>query len=166
MRCWRFLIPVKRVTLPESSDGAQVHHRALESLYRSAPINRAFPSELEIVEDGFARIRFEVTGDHYHAAGALHGTAYFKMLDDAAFYAVNSLVTDRFVLTTAFNLLFTKPIKAGPVIAEGRWISGRKRVFVGDARLIDQHGEEAARGTGTFMRSQIALSSLPGYTRP
>jgi uncharacterized protein (TIGR00369 family) len=104
-----------------------------------------------------------VSADHYHAAGALHGTAYFKMLDDAAFYAVNSMVTDRFVLTTAFNLLFTRPLKAGPVIAEGRWISGRKRVFVGDARLIDADGEEAARGTGTFMRSQIALSSLPGY---
>jgi uncharacterized protein (TIGR00369 family) len=147
-----------------NTSGASVHHRALESLYRSAPINRAFPSELEIVEDGFARIRFEVTHDHYHAAGALHGTAYFKMLDDAAFYAVNSLVTDRFVLTTAFNLLFTRPLKAGLIIAEGRWVSGKKRVFVGDARLIDQHGEEAARGTGTFMRSQIALSSLPGYT--
>lgn len=153
------------MTQPDGTDGAAAHHRALESLYRSAPINRAFPSELEIVEDGFARIRFEVGTEHFHAAGALHGTAYFKMLDDAAFYAVNSLVTDRFVLTTAFNLLFTRPLKAGPVIAEGRWISGRKRVFVGDARLIDQHGEEAARGTGTFMRSQIALSSLPGYTR-
>jgi uncharacterized protein (TIGR00369 family) len=158
-------MPERRVTPLNQSDGASAHHRALESLYRSAPINRAFPSELTIVEDGFARIRFDVTPDHYHAAGALHGTAYFKMLDDAAFYAINSLVTDRFVLTTAFNLLFTKPLKAGPIIAEGRWISGRKRVFVGDARLIDQHGEEAARGTGTFMRSHIALSLLPGYTR-
>jgi len=150
---------------PDSeSSGAAVHHRALESLYRSAPINQAFPSTLEIVENGFARIHFDVTADHYHAAGALHGTAYFKMLDDAAFYAVNSLVSDRFVLTTAFNLLFTRPIKAGPIIAEGRWISGQRRVFVADARLIDSNGEEAARGTGTFMRSGIALSSLPGYT--
>jgi len=145
------------------AQGAVAHHRALESLYRSAPINHAFPSTLEIAEDGFARIRFEVGTEHYHAAGALHGTAYFKMLDDAAFYAVNSLVTDRFVLTTAFNLLFTKPIKAGIITAEGRWISGQRRVFVADARLIDASGEEAARGTGTFMRSGIALSSLPGY---
>ncbi len=162
------LKPAKRVTPLDSTGGASAHpahHRALESLYRSAPINRTFPSELEIIEDGFARIKFEVGPEHFHAAGALHGTAYFKMLDDAAFYAVNSLVTDRFVLTTAFNVLFTKPIKAGLVIAEGRWISGRKRVFVGDSRLIDQHGEEAARGTGTFMRSQIALSSLDGYAR-
>lgn len=150
---------------PDGEGGAAAHHRALESLYRSAPINHAFPSELEIVEDGFARIHFDVTADHFHAAGAVHGTAYFKMLDDAAFYAVNSLVTDRFVLTTAFNLLFTRPLQAGPVVAEGRWVSGRRRVFVGDARLIDAHGQEAARGTGTFMRSQIALSSLPGYRR-
>ncbi len=163
MHFLRFSKPAKRVTLPELVDGASAHHRALEALYRSAPINHAFPSELEIVEDGFARIRFEVGNSHFHAAGALHGTAYFKMLDDAAFYAVNSLVTDRFVLTTAFNLLFTKPINTGVIVAEGRWISGHKRVFVGDARLIDQYGNEAARGTGTFMRSQIALSSLKGY---
>jgi uncharacterized protein (TIGR00369 family) len=162
--CSRCLTAAKPGMPPEgTSGGASAHHRALESLYRSAPINRAFPSELEIVADGFARIRYDVSVDHYHAAGALHGTAYFKMLDDAAFYAVNSMVTDRFVLTTAFNLLFTRPLKAGPVIAEGRWISGRKRVFVADARLIDADGEEAARGTGTFMRSSIALSALPGY---
>ena len=46
---------------------------------------------------------------------AAHGTIYFKMLDDAAFYAANSLVTDRFLLTTAFNLHFTKPIRTGEV---------------------------------------------------
>lgn len=156
---------MRRVTPPNPEGfGAAAHHRALESLYRSAPINRLFASTLHIVAEGVARIEFDVGEAEYHAAGAVHGTAYFKMLDDAAFYAVNSLVTDRFVLTTAFNLHFTKPLKAGRVIAEGRWISGKRRVFVGDARLIDPDGEEAARGTGTFMRSSIALTSLPGYT--
>jgi uncharacterized protein (TIGR00369 family) len=143
--------------------GAAAHFRALEALYRSAPINGLFESELEIVEEGFARIRFEVDERMFHAAKAAHGTIYFKMLDDAAFYACNSLVTDRFLLTTAFNLNFTRPLRGGPVVAEGRWASGRRRVFVGDARLIDADGEVAARGTGTFMRSHISLSSLPGY---
>jgi uncharacterized protein (TIGR00369 family) len=143
--------------------GAQAHFRALESLYAAAPINRLFPSHLQILEEGLARISFEIDESLHHAAGALHGTAYFKMLDDAAFYAANSLVTDRFLLTTAFNLLFTKPIVAGPVVAEGRWVSGRRRVYVADARLIGPDGEEAARGTGTFMRSRIPLSSLDGY---
>ncbi|MBN8809059.1 MAG: PaaI family thioesterase [Sphingomonas sp.] len=147
-----------------SGGGAAAHFRALESLYAAAPINRLFDSTLEIVDSGVARIRFAVDERHYHAGGAVHGTAYFKMLDDAAFYACNSLVTDRFLLTTAFNLLFTRPLKAGPVVAEGRWISGQRRVFVGEARLIDADGEEAARGTGTFMRSGIALAGLPGYS--
>jgi uncharacterized protein (TIGR00369 family) len=146
-----------------ASAGAAAHFRALESLYRSAPINALFRSSLDIVEQGLARIRFDVGEGAFHAAGAAHGTVYFKMLDDAAFYACNSLVTDRFLLTTAFNLLFTRPLKAGPVIAEGRWASGRRRVLIGEARLIDADGEEAARGTGTFMRSHIPLSSLPGY---
>lgn len=153
------------MTPPEAPPptGAEAHFRALESLYAAAPINRLFESELEIPEGGVARIRFTIDERYFHAAGAAHGTSYFKMLDDAAFYAVNSLVTDRFVLTTAFNLLLTKPLGEGPVVAEGKWVSGQRRVFVAEARLIDSTGEEAARGTGTFMRSRIPLASLPGY---
>jgi uncharacterized protein (TIGR00369 family) len=149
--------------MPPEGDGAAAHYRALESLYAHAPINRLFESRLEIPEAGVARIRFTLDERHFHAAGAAHGTGYFKMLDDAAFYAANSVVTDRFLLTTQFNLLLTRPLKAGPVMAEGRWISGKRRVFVADARLIDAEGEEAARGTGTFMRSRIPLAGLPGY---
>ena len=145
------------------SAGAAAHFRALEQLYRSAPVNGLFRSDIAIEEPGLARIRFDVDPSAFHAAGAAHGTLYFKMMDDAAFYACNSLVSDRFLLTTAFNLVFTRPIKSGSVVAEGRWISGRRRVFVGEARLLLEDGEEAARGTGTFMRSHIPLSSLDGY---
>ena len=148
---------------PEGAGGAAAHFRALENLYRSAPINGLFNSEIEIAEPGLARIRFEVERASFHAAAAAHGTLYFKMMDDAAFYGCNSMVSDRFLLTTAFNLVFTRPLKSGPVIAEGRWISGKRRVFVGEARLLLPDGEEAARGTGTFMRSHIPLSSLEGY---
>lgn len=144
-------------------EGAAAHHRALESLYAAAPINHLFESRLEIAEPGVARIRFRVDQRHFHAAGAAHGTSYFKMLDDAAFYACNSLVTDRFLLTTQFSLLLTRPLGEGEVVAEGRWVSGQRRVFVAEARLIAADGEEVARGTGTFMRSRIALASLPGY---
>lgn len=146
--------------------GAELHYRALERLYASAPVNALFASRLAIGSEGHSRIEFEVTREVFHAAGAAHGTIYFKMLDDAAFYAANSLATDRFLLTTSFNLHFTKPVREGAVVAEGRWISGRKRVFVAEARLVDADGEEIGRGTGTFMRSHIALSGLPGYKAP
>lgn len=151
---------------PERGTGAQgadAHYRALESLYAAAPINQLFDSRLEITGSGTSRICFTIDRQQFHAAGAAHGTIYFKMLDDAAFYAANTLVTDRFLLTTQFNLLFTRPLGEGPVVAEGRWINGQRRVLIADARLIDASGEEVARGTGTFMRSRIALATLPGY---
>ena len=143
--------------------GEEAHLRALEALYESAPINRQFRSRLVLPEAGRSEIHFTVSADAFHAAGAAHGTVYFKMLDDAAFYAANGLVSDRFLLTTAFNLHFTKPLRSGEARAEGRWISGKRRVFVAEARIVDSDGEECARGTGTFMRSHIALSGLQGY---
>ena len=158
-------------TSPERRDeasapgGEAAHFRALESLYAAAPINLLFESTLTLPRAGEAVIRFPVGPNLFHAAGAAHGTVYFKMLDDAAFYAANSLVSDRFLLTTAFNLHFTKPLGEGEARAEGRWISGRRRVFVAEARIVDASGEECARGTGTFLRSHIALSSLDGYRR-
>ena len=147
----------------ERVSGAGQHHRALERLYAAAPVNTLFASRLVIEKEGASRIEFDVTEAVFHAAGAAHGTLYFKMLDDAAFYAANTLVTDRFLLTTSFNLHFTKPVREGTVVAEGRWVSGRRRVFVAESRLVDAEGDEIGRGTGTFMKSRIPLSSLDGY---
>ena len=160
----------RTATLPEATaedlGGAALHYRALEALYASAPVNGLFDSRLEILGEGQARIRFTVDERLHHAAGAAHGTVYFKMLDDVAFYAANSMVSDRFLLTTGFTLHFTKPIRSGEVTAEGRWISGKRRVFIAESHLIDAEGDEIGRGTGTFMRSHIALSGLPGYRIP
>jgi uncharacterized protein (TIGR00369 family) len=148
---------------PESPTGEAAHLRALEALYASAPVNQLFQSRLLLPEAGRSEIHFPVASNSFHAAGAAHGTLYFKMLDDAAFYAANGLVSDRFLLTTAFNLHFTKPMRSGEARAEGRWVSGKRRVFVAEARIVDSDGEECARGTGTFMRSHISLSGLSGY---
>lgn len=150
-------------TPPEQPTGAEAHFRRLESLYRSAPVNALFESELTIASAGESEIRFHVAAASFHAAGAAHGTLYFKMIDDAAFYAANSLVSDRFLLTTAFNLHFTRPMRGGEARAFGRWISGHRRVLIAEARIVDASGEECARGTGTFLRSHIALTSLKGY---
>ena len=139
------------------------HFKGLEALYASAPINEKFPSKLSIVEAGRATIRFDIGPDSFHGAGAAHGTIYFKMLDDAAFYAANSLVTDYFILTTAFNIFLTRPIKNGPVVAQGRWVSGTRRVLIAESWLTDARGEEVGRGTGTFTRSRLPLAGIPAY---
>lgn len=142
------------------------HLRGLERMYAAAPINRMFRSTLVLPEAGRSEIRFEVTPDMFHAAGAAHGTIYFKMLDDAAFYAANAMVEDCFVLTTQFNLFLTRPVKAEALRAIGQWVSGARRVLIAESRLVDADGAEVARGQGTFMRSRIRLADLPGYAEP
>jgi acyl-coenzyme A thioesterase PaaI-like protein len=66
------------------------HFRCLESIYAAAPINEFYNPEME-VREGEATIEIEISEKLHHSAGAVHGSVYFKMLDDAAFFAANSL---------------------------------------------------------------------------
>jgi uncharacterized protein (TIGR00369 family) len=141
----------------------KAHHRGLEALFRAAPVNQIIDSSLSIKGEGEARIEFPVNPLLFHAAGGLHGIVHYKAMSDAAFYAANSLFTDRFLLTSSFNLTFIKPVDSGALIAEGRWVSGRKRILIADARLMTTDGEIVARGTGTFAPSALLLVSNKYY---
>ena len=91
---------------------ADDHFAKLERMYASAPINRYFAPELRVSE-GRADLVIPVRADFFHAAHAVHGSVYFKALDDSAFFAVSSLVLDVFVLTVSFNVYLTRPITEG-----------------------------------------------------
>ncbi len=138
------------------------HYRKLESMYLHAPINEYYAPTMHISE-GCAEVTIPVRPDLFHAAGAVHGAVYFKLLDDAAFFAANSLVDDVFVLTVSFNVYLTRPVSEGEMKATGRVVHRSRRLLIADAVVVDSTGKEVARGSGTFMRSGIALASVPGY---
>jgi uncharacterized protein (TIGR00369 family) len=138
------------------------HYRKLEHMYYSAPINRYFNPELTISE-GTADVKVKMDKKYFHAANAAHGAVYFKMLDDAAFFAVNSVVEDVFVLTTTFNVHFLRPVDRGTLRAVGRLTFASKTVFVAEARLYNDQDKEIAIGTGTFLRSKTSLTEDIGY---
>ena len=146
-----------------TSTGADQHFRALESLYASAPVNDLFASQLEIIGEGHSRITFEVDERSFHAAGAAHGTIYFKMLDDAAFFAANSLEPDYFVLTTSFTTYMTRPISTGKMRAVGKVVNQNRSQLIAEAVVYDDDGNEVGRGNGIFMRSKMLLAQTPGY---
>lgn len=138
------------------------HHRKLERLYVAAPVNRYYQPTIEVA-DGTAVIEAEARPEYWHAAGAMHGSVYFKMLDDAAFFAANSLVEDVLVLTASFNLYFLRPVSQGRIRSEGRVVSRSRRVILAEATLQDGRGRELARGSGTFMPSRTRLTPDLGY---
>src|SRR5678815_3727876 len=94
------------------------HHRRLERMYLSAPANEYFRPEIRI-DEGTAEVRLAVRPDFFHAASAVHGSVYFKLLDDATFFAASSLVEDVFMLTTSFTIYFLRPVSTGTVRARG-----------------------------------------------
>lgn len=141
---------------------SQNHFRRLERMFSSAPINVFFAPVLR-VSDGAATVTITVRPDFFHAAHAMHGSVYFKALDDAAFFAANSVVEDVFVLTVSFNLVLLRPVNDGVITATGTLVHKTKNLLVADSVLSDERGRQLARGSGTFMRSGIALGPAVGY---
>ena len=138
------------------------HYRKLERMYASAPINDFFQPVMRVTE-GQAVVTTKVRRDFFHAANAVHGALYLKMLDDAAFFAVNSLVTDTFVLTVSLNAYLVRPVSEGELKAVGRVVHRSRRLYVAESQLTDSEGREIARGSGTFVPSDIPLSPEIGY---
>ncbi len=138
------------------------HYRKLEHVYAFAPTNKYYMPTIR-VEEGYAEVVIAVRRDFLHSAGAVHGSVYFKALDDAAFFSVNSLVNDVFVLTVSFNIYLTRPISEGKMKATGQLVHRSQRLFIAQSKLVDSDGREIAWGSGTYMRSAIPLSPKLGY---
>src|SRR6187200_1200678 len=93
---------------------AEIHFRKLERMYLSAPINiEVFKGITICISEEKAEITMPIAKSYFHAANAIHGSVYFKMLDDAAFFAVNSIVQDVFVYTVSINVQLLRPVSNG-----------------------------------------------------
>lgn len=141
---------------------SEEHYRRLERMYHAAPINAWYRPVLEVGE-GTAQIAMPVRPEFFHAAHAVHGSVYFKALDDASFFAVASLVPDVFVLTVTFNVYLTRPIAEGTMRSAGRVVHRSRQLFLAEAELFDGEGRPIGRGSGSFMRSTIPLTAELGY---
>src|SRR6476469_9488096 len=98
---------------------APEHYRRLERVYGSAPISQWYGASIEI-EEGRATVTIPVKTEFFHAAHAVHGSVYFRALDDAAYFAVSSRVRAVLVLTVSFTVHFARPVMDGELRAAGR----------------------------------------------
>ena len=138
------------------------HYRKLERMYLAAPINAFYSPEIS-VSHGEAQITIPVKPEFFHAAAAVHGSVYFKLLDDAAFFAVNSLIEDYFALTASFTTYLLRPISEGTMKASGKVVYAGARSFIAESVVVGSDGKEIARGSGNFVTSKIKLNADMGY---
>lgn len=138
------------------------HFKKLENMMHSAPFIQLTGARV-VVKQGEAEIILPVRHEFLHSAGAMHGALYFLALDNAAFFAVNSLVEDVFVLTTSFTTYLTRPVSEGTVRSVGRVVNQNRTQFIAEAVLHDSNEKEIARASGLFVRSNIPLTKEIGY---
>lgn len=137
------------------------HFKKLENMYVAAPINELYKPLIQIANSE-ARIEIIVNTQFFHAANALHGSVYFKMLDDAAFFAANSIINDVFVLTGSFEIKLLRPVYEGALVAEGKIekIEGDK--IYAKATLFN-NDKLVAKGKGIFFKSDKKLEGISSY---
>ncbi len=140
------------------------HYKKLERMYLNARFNKdIYDTTTCKIGLETAEISLTISDKYFHALGAIHGSVYFKLLDDAAFFAVNSIVKDVFVLTTNFNINLIRPANQGMITAIGKVKFKSKNLFVAESSLYNEQGKEIAFGTGNFVKSKIELSEDIGY---
>ena len=140
----------------------QDHFDKLIRMYAKAPINEFYQPHMQL-EKAKSVISLTITPKMLHSGHGVHGSVYFKLLDDAAFFAANSIETQFFVLTSDFHIRLLRPIAQGKLIATG-WVAhaGRKNILA-HAELRDDLGNLISSGQGCFTRSNMPLNADCGY---
>ena len=140
----------------------QEHYDKLIRMYAKAPIN-AFYNPRMTIGNGTAKISIVITPNMHHSANGVHGSVYFKLLDDAAFFAANSIETSCFVLTSDFHIRLLRPVVSGMLVANGNVSHAGRKNILAHAELRDEQGKLMATGQGSFARSSLPLNSECGY---
>lgn len=142
---------------------AEEHFKRLEQLYHSARVQDTFSESTISIKHGKAEITLPVKDAYFHGAQAIHGATYFKLLDDAAYFALASVIQDVFIVTSSFQLNLLRPVSSGTLRAVGTIRSRGASILIAEATLFNDRGKEVAFGTGQFVKTSQPLHTLAGY---
>ena len=125
-------------------------------------MNEYFAPKMRVSE-GCAEVIIPVRPGLFHAAGAVHGSVYFKALDDSAFFAVNSLVDDVLVLTVSFNVYLTRSISEGEMLRRAAWFTAPAAFLwlrlSWSIRMVGKSAAGVGRSCGAPFRSRRRLGT-------
>lgn len=134
------------------------HYTFLENLYKQGNINEThFPDAEITVASEKAQISCTINEQWHHAKGSMHGAIFFKMLDDAAYFAAASVEKDKFLVTKSYALDFIRPHVDGKITAEGTLQSRTDQEYIASAVLKNEQGKIIGKGQGVFVKSKLDL---------
>ena len=139
------------------------HFDRLKRMYLGAPIHHFYEGITMSLDTGKCAISLPIDQRYFHAAMAVHGSVYFKLLDDACYFACQSLIHDFFLLTAHFETDLKRPITEGLITANAEFKVNSGHKFEAQATLINSDGKICGAGKGIFVKSQLKLEELTAY---
>ncbi|MGL4175892.1 MAG: PaaI family thioesterase [Dermatophilaceae bacterium] len=110
-------------------DRVDDHLALLHRIYAASPVNDHFRPRLDVVHAS-ATVEIDVRHDLTHTAGGLHAAVVIKAMDDAAFFAAQSLEREFFLATADLTTHLLRPVASGTLRAAGVVLSAGSRVTV------------------------------------
>jgi uncharacterized protein (TIGR00369 family) len=126
------------------------------------PIAQLLGFDLTEVEKGRAVFEGAPALPHYNPLGSVHGGYAATLLDSCMACAVHSTLPKGVGYTTLeFKISFIRAltVDTGRVRAEGKAISGGRRVATAEGRLIDARGRLLAHATTTCLVFELPPQS-------
>jgi uncharacterized protein (TIGR00369 family) len=137
-----------------------VSFQHLETMYLNAPFQKLYPGTTIQIAAGRAEISLDINNRYHHAAQAMHGSVYFRLLDDACYFAALSADPTYFLLTKTFEINFIRPFKKGKVFATGLLMGRTLEGYRAKGELKDNRGKLLAKGEGLFLPGNHKLNAL------
>lgn len=145
------------------TENLTAHYKRLENMYLSAPMHTYYAGIKLDVESKKSVVTLPIKPDFFHAGMSAHGSIYFKVLDDAAYFACQSEIEDFFIVTTNFSINLLRPITKGTIKAVGGVDFISQNLFTASSKLYDERGRLCGTGQGQFMKSRVPLSGVESY---
>lgn len=140
------------------------HFQALIALFNAAPINqKIYESSKLKISEGRAEYFLNIESQYFHGGEALHGSVYFKMLDDTAYFAAASQETEFFLVTKNYEIDFLRPVKVERLKATAEVQNEQGREITVEARLFNEQEKLVGKGRGVFVPTSTRLESLANY---
>lgn len=140
------------------------HYKRLQRVYASAPIVRFYNTSYIRFTDENTVATLQVEAKYFHAQKAMHGSVYFRMLDDAAYFASAAKEPDFFLVTKTFTTNLLRPVSKGKIRAVGTVTGEVENGYTAKAELFDENDLLLATGNGEFVRTGTHWTKVFGYS--
>ena len=81
------------------------HLKNLINIYNIASINKFYKPKINL-SLGKSKIEKKIKNNFFHTGGSVHGSIYFKILDDAVYFASQTQKKKYFLYTINFQIIF------------------------------------------------------------